>query len=669
MRAMKRTALRFVSPWIPAAALALAACRFEASASRETTDAQGRTVVESRHTEGGIPDRGVGLAQKSVEPDAKRLHDDVAWLADDAQQGRRAGTEAGKKAGDWIANRCKQLGLKPMGDHGEFEQKFEVPKPVEVGPSSSLKWNGPKAGSATLGDGVQPMFCSSGGEAHGNLDWRGYSLINGDKNWNDYASRCDGEVVLIVRGTPPSAPTTKPAEPAAAANPHGGNVEQGDGWGNSASLFLKVMNAKKNGAAAVLIAPHPSQADEPLPAFDFSRVAASGIPAVFVSAEIADQIYVGWREAVQQTDEREKSGEWPSSSAVKSSTSPLGTSVEPDIAVSADIKREKGPAYNVLGLLQGTNHDRVVVVGAHYDHLGLGGEGSLAPNAYGQVHNGADDNASGTATVLEIARVMSKGPKPACDVLFALWSGEELGLLGSEYWAQNPTIPLDRVVANLNLDMVGRAGNGSLEVLGVGSADPFMNWLKGAAPATGLTLKLNSSGQGIGGSDHQTFLKRKIPALFFFSGVHADYHKPSDDTERFESDGAAKVAALGVEIVRSMCAAGDLEFVEPPPPTDAAANQPKVGSPFRVWFGTVPEYSYEGKGLLLAGTSAGSPAEKAGMLKDDVVLQVGDVVIDNINDFMYALQTYKPGDVVLTRYLRDGKEETVRITLATRDAQ
>lgn len=668
MRVMKRTALRFVSPWIPAAALALAACRFEASASRETTDAQGRTVVESRHTEGGIPDRGVGLEQKAIAPDAKRLHDDVAWLADDAQQGRRAGTEAGKKAGDWIADRCKQLGLKPLGDQGEFEQKFEVPKPVEVGRGSYVDWgpgnaskaaNDPTSGSGV--DQVVPAFCSSAGTASGKLEFRGYGIINADKNRNDYETRCDGKVVMIVRGTPPIPKTSDATAPT--ENPHGGNVEAGDGWGNSGSLFLKVMNAKKNGAVAVLIAPHPSQMNESLPQFDFSRVAVSGIPAVFVTADVADQLDPVWSDVIRAEDSSATTG------GSYTIVSPMGFDDIPQVSVYADIKREKGAAYNVLGLLPGTNHDRVVVVGGHYDHLGLGGEGSLAPNAYGQVHNGADDNASGTATVLEIARVMSKGPKPACDVLFALWSGEELGLLGSEFWAQHPTVPLDHVVANLNLDMVGRAGNGSLEVLGVGSADPFMNWLKGAAPATGLTLKLNSSGQGIGGSDHQTFLKRKIPALFFFSGVHADYHKPSDDTERFEQDGAAKVAALGVEIVRSMCAAGDLEFVEPPPPTDAAANQPKVGSPFRVWFGTVPEYSYEGKGLLLAGTSAGSPAEKAGMLKDDVILQVGDVVIDSINDFMYALQTYKPGDVVLTRYLRDGKEETVRITLATRDAQ
>jgi hypothetical protein len=254
-------------------------------------------------------------------------------------------------------------------------------------------------------------------------------------------------------------------------------------------------------------------------------------------------------------------------------------------------------------------------------------------------------------------------------VLFALWSGEELGLLGSEYWAQHPTVPIAHVVANLNLDMVGRAGKGSIAVLGVGSCAPFEAWMKEEGPTVGLDLKLSGSGEGIGGSDHQTFLKRKIPALFFFSGVHADYHKPSDDTERFEADGAQKVAALGIDVVRRLCSAKELAWVDPPAPETVNPSAPKAGGGFRVWFGTVPEYSFEGPGLLLAGTSAGSPAEKAGMLKGDILLQVGDIEIANINDFMYALQTYKPGDVVLARFLRDNKEESVRVTLATRDAQ
>jgi len=348
----------------------------------------------------------------------------------------------------------------------------------------------------------------------------------------------------------------------------------------------------------------------------------------------------------------------------------LGRSLDelraPTARVRADVERAKGPAYNVLARLPGVDSSRVVLVGAHYDHLGYGGEGSLAPDAQGQVHNGADDNASGTAAVLEIARRAKSGAKPACDVVFALWSGEELGLLGSEHWAQHPTVPLERVVANLNLDMVGRAESGALSVLGVGSAEPFESWLSSAAQHAGFELKLNRSGQGVGGSDHQTFLKRRIPALHFFTGVHADYHKPSDDVDKFEANGAARVAFLCAEVVARIEGAPRLAWGDPPKSDE---NQERTGGRFSVWFGTVPEYSYEGVGLLLSGTSAGSPAEKAGMLAGDVLIRVGDIQIDTIHDFVFALQTYKPGDVVLAKFLRDGVEESVRVTLSTRDAQ
>jgi hypothetical protein len=204
---------------------------------------------------------GVALdepAGSSLDEVARRLREDVGWLADDAQEGRRAGTEAGRRAGEWIAARMRELGLAPAGAGGSYLQEFQVPLPVQVGPGSSV---GEVRGAAD----VMPLFCSSGGAAAGPLEWRGYGIVAADKGWNDYGTRCDGKVVVVVRGTPPesAAPSTEAAEGA-----QGGNVQAGEGWGNSGSLFLKVMNAKKNGAVAVVVVPHPSQKDEPLPPFD-----------------------------------------------------------------------------------------------------------------------------------------------------------------------------------------------------------------------------------------------------------------------------------------------------------------------------------------------------------------------------------------------------------------
>lgn len=581
------------------------------------------------------------LLSRSASP-VDRLTTDVAWLADDAQEGRRAGTEAGLRAGTWIAARFAALGLEPAGERG-FLQEFDVPRPVELGAGSAVQ-------GVSRPDEVMPIFCSGGGEAVGEVTWRGYGIVSGEHKWNDFAESCSGRVVMIVRGTPP-APKVESNDAESAQNPHG-NVQAGDGWGNAGSLFLKVMNAKRAGAVAVLVAPHPSQSDEPLPAFDFGRAAQSDVPALFISQRVANELVPNYAEAILALDQ---------------GSAPVAVRAAGSARVVADVRRAMGPATNVLARLRGRSSERCIVVGAHYDHLGYGGEGSLAGGAVREVHNGADDNASGTAVVLEMARELASGEPLACDVVFALWSGEELGLLGSEFWAKNPTVSLARVSANLNLDMVGRAGNGSMAVLGAGSCEPFETWLTELGPAVGLDLKVSRSGQGVGGSDHQTFLKRKIPALHFFTGVHADYHKPSDDVERFESEGAHKVARLGVEFVRRAAAAPALAWIEPPAP-EATPGQARGGG-FRVWFGSVPEYSYQGKGILLAGTSAGSPAEKAGLLAGDVLIQVGDVEIGSMNDFMYALQTYKPGDVVLSRFVRDGQTLSVRMTLTSREAQ
>ncbi|HVS12064.1 MAG TPA: M28 family peptidase, partial [Planctomycetota bacterium] len=592
----------------------------------------------------------------SAEPDPARLLADVTWLADDLREGRRAGTPPAKAVSFWLEKRLQELGLEPAGEDG-FRQVFEVPLPAEDGGGSwiveskeePMKWPGEAFevmvdyidfAARVLAPDVVPLFCSDAGELRGTSRWVGYGISKPELGLDDYAATPaePAEIFVMLRGVPPYPPAA------------GG---EGATWADAASLFNKVMTAKRKGAKAVFVVQHPDEED-PLPRFDTSRSAQAGIPALMITAEAAKRLGIEIERLVEAAEHPELDGG--------------GTAIAmPRLALNADVRRQKGKAWNVLGRLKGERSDRVVVLGAHYDHLGRGGDGSLAPDQQGEIHNGADDNASGTAVVLEIARLLAAGPPPGSDVVFARWSGEEQGLLGSEHWAQHPTVPLENVRANLNLDMVGRAGKGKLQVLGAGTAAEFAPWLEEMELGCGLDLAVSSSGQGVGGSDHMTFLKRRIPALHFFSGVHADYHKPSDDVERFEAEGAAKVAALGGELVRRMAAADSLAYVEPPAP--AADPHAAASGGWRVWFGTVPEYSYEGPGLKLSGTSAGSPAEKAGLLAGDVIVKVGDHEIGTIYDFMFALSSFKPGDVVETRFLREGKEESVRVTLATRDAQ
>ena len=596
---------------------------------------------------------------RASSPEAPRISQDVRWLADDAREGRRAGTEGEAEAARWLGQRLEALGLEPAGTDG-FLQPFEVPLPVRDGGGSRVAFSEggqrveldgrtPPAPAAEPGAETQeaprelvPLFCSSGAEREGRLVFAGYGIASADLKRDDYAGLdVKDAVVLIVRGTPPDALLPPKTEaPAGAENPHGAPVTA-SGWGGAGAVFYKVMEAKRRGAAAVIVAQHPEK-QEPMLRFEEGGAAEARIPALHVSAALAERVLPGFAAAVAALD----GGGAPSAGEART------------VALKSDVVREHGTAHNVLGRLPGRDAHKTLVIGAHMDHLGRGGPGSLSGGGQGQIHNGADDNASGTATVLEVARCLVAGPPPAGDVLYALWSGEELGLLGSEHWAEAPTVALADVVANVNLDMVGRADNGKLQVLGAGSAKPLAGYLSIAAPRAGLELEVSLSGQGVGGSDHQTFLNHEIPALHLFSGLHPDYHRPSDDHERFEADGARRVAVLVLSLVEQVQAGGALTWVAPP----KGATEPVRGG-FNTRFGSQPDYTYEGPGLRLGATSPGSPAEKAGLLRGDVIVGFGSLAIDGMADYMYALNAHKPGDVVVVRYLRDGVEETCRATL------
>ncbi len=544
--------------------------------------------------------------------EAARLQSDVAWLAADARQGRRAGTEAARECAIWLAERMRSLGLEPAGEQG-YLQEFEVALPAKPGASSSLAL-GEKKTTGTL---VQPLIYSETGDAAGAFVDCGYGIESDaeDHKRNDFELvDPKGAIALVRRGVPQDAGDPKT-------------------WGSSADILTKIMNAKRHGALGVVLVCKDAGS---IPAFDTSRGGKSGLPCVATTYEALG-------------------------AAVDSPSLALGQG-----SLHAEIVREQGKAYNVLGRLPGADRQRTIVVGAHYDHLGQGGEGSLAPNEIGAIHHGADDNASGSATALEIARLAASRGEPACDVVFALWSGEEEGLLGSEHWGEHPTVPLAQVSANLNLDMVGRAGNGKLQVLGAGTAPEFAALLEAANAQKILDLSVSTSGATLGGSsDHQSFLKRQIPALFFFSGLHADYHKPSDTADKFESEGAAKVATLGLEVVERLAAAPKFAFVDVRPAKGAPAAAPDKNST-RAWFGSVPSMSFDGRGVLLDGTSAGSPAERAGFLKGDVIVQIADVKIDALDDMQYALTHYKAGDTLTIVYMRDGNQFERRVTLANR---
>jgi hypothetical protein len=316
---------------------------------------------------------------------------------------------------------------------------------------------------------------------------------------------------------------------------------------------------------------------------------------------------------------------------------------------------------NVVGVLPGRDPDlrnEIVIVGAHYDHLGPGHFGALDPDSTGAVHNGADDNASGTSALIHIARKLSASP-PARTVVFIAFSGEEAGLLGSAYYVKHPIFPLVRTYAMVNMDMVGRLRSDRLLVFGSATAAEFGGILDSLNAIARFDLK--AAGDGWGRSDQSSFYAAGKPVLHIFTDLHEDYHRSTDDWEKINVDGLERVADFTAAIVRTLAnRRSALTFVNVPPPA------PVAGAGYGAYLGTVPDMSENPGGVRLTGVRAGSPAEKAGLKGNDIIVQIGESPVPDLQAMTNALREHKPGDVVEIRFLRDGVEQRVSVTLGTR---
>ncbi|HEY7029300.1 MAG TPA: M28 family peptidase [Gemmatimonadales bacterium] len=320
---------------------------------------------------------------------------------------------------------------------------------------------------------------------------------------------------------------------------------------------------------------------------------------------------------------------------------------------------------NVIGVLPGRDpklRDEIILVGAHYDHLGRGGFGSLDPDSTGKVHNGADDNASGAAALIHIARRLAVQP-PARTVVFVAFSGEEEGLLGSAYYVRNPAFPLASVYAMINLDMVGRLRDDHLIIYGSATASEFQGLIDSLNTQAGFVI--TSRGDGYGPSDQSSFYGAGRPVLHIFTDLHEDYHRTTDDWDKINADGLAKVADFTTELVRALASRpGSLNFVSRAAPVDSAP--PPVTPGYGAYLGTVPDMSENPGGVRLTGVRAGSPAEKAGLRGSDVIVSIGGMPTPDLEAMTIALRAHKAGDVVDVRYVRAGVEQTVSVTLGTR---
>jgi hypothetical protein len=720
------------------------------------------------------------LAQSNAKPfvpDVTRLRAHITYLASDKLEGRRTGTPGAEEAARFVAGEFKHLRLSPGGDKSlhngkdesmgrvqSFMQTFPYVASVELGKGNALTL-ATRAGmgdaetlALRVGEDWMPLGFSANGKVESApVVFVGYGITAADQNYDDYSGfKKSGGVAVALAGTPDG------------DNPHGKFARAGE-------LRFKAAAARAAGARAlVIIAREEKFKDDKLTSLKYDNAGGdAGLPVVVVSRQSAARI-IGLKDASEFA--------WVEK-ALNESTTPVANGVRPidllrfpstakPLSLTTDIVRKNTPSANVVGVLEGSDpklKNQVIVIGAHYDHLGRGGEGSLAARE-GEIHHGADDNASGTAGMLELARLLSnEREKMRRTVVFIAFSGEEEGLIGSSYYVQNPARPIEQTVAMINMDMIGRLREGALNVGGIGTAAEWRGWVKEANKGYQVTLDpsitgaptqpdtgagtqpegvdksdgkskdsdkakneakdkakddgkdkakddgkdggkgeakkrgqgsgqvigieegrdnrgqpipiiingtngrpavtatpaerfaLRLSEDGLGPSDHSSFYLRRVPVLFFFTGSHEDYHKPSDTADRINYDGEARVLQFVRDIIY------DLQSSDKRPTYAVAkteANSRSTG--FRVYLGTVPSYAESTDGLKLDGVREGSPAEKAGLKTGDKVVKLAGHDVRNVYDYTQALSEMKAGQEYEVEVLRDGQRLTLKITPAAR---
>ena len=343
------------------------------------------------------------------------------------------------------------------------------------------------------------------------------------------------------------------------------------------------------------------------------------------------------------------------------------------VTLMTQVERRMAEANNVVAVVPGRHwpDGQVVVVGAHYDHLGLGGEGSLDPDGYGTVHNGADDNASGTAVLLDVGRRLVAGGPLEHSVVLAAFTGEERGLWGSARFVEEPPVPLDRVVAMINMDMVGRLESGGLTVFGVGTAEEWTSILDRVTADLEPPLEYTGAPDGYGPSDHASFYARDIPVLHFFTNTHTEYHRPGDDADRIDGPGLTRISAVVAETVTRLADGAPLTLIRgagaPAVASSSPDDDPAPSRGYGAYLGSIPDMSGAvDSGVRLTGVREGSPAAAAGIQAGDVLVEMAGREITDLYALTYVLRDHQPGDEIEVAYVRDGERRTVRVTLGRR---
>ena len=582
----------------------------------------------------------------------------IEFLADDALEGRMTGSDGAKRAAEHIATQFEELHLKPVGDAADYFQEFEFTAGRRIiseenrfhltrqmhGAEQELEFS--------VEQDFQPLSFSRNGVVEGEVVFVGYGLfVPGElgEGYDAYAGLdVKDKIVVALRYVPEEV-----------------TPERRQQLNRYAGLRYKAMQAREQGAKAFLVVagPNSPNAGKLIPLDFDSSLADSGIVAASISDTLANALFA--------TSGKDLKG--VQSGLDVENPHFLGQFPLPGVKVKivVSIEKVKKTDQNVVALLSPpelTDDTEYIVVGAHYDHIGYGEIGSLARKGEeGQIHNGADDNASGTAVVLELATTLSEASKAHPEkfkrgVIFALWSGEELGLMGSTHFVNHPIVPLEKVVAYVNFDMVGRLRENKLILQGVGSSSAWTKLIEKRNVPIGFNLTLQADPYLP--TDVTAFYPKEVPVLSFFTGGHEDYNRPTDDPETLNYTGIERISRLAHGIVLDV-----ISTAERPEYVRVERSQSEGGSrdTLRAYLGTIPDYTTEGTGVKLSGVRADGPADKAGLKGGDTIVEFGGQEIANIYDYTYALDAVKIGEPVEVVVLRDGKRVKLTVTPEARN--
>ncbi len=582
-------------------------------------------VIRSKRAENGNVNSPISTSE---------LFRHIQYLASDELAGRLAGTAGAEKAAAYVAREFEKQGLTPAPGKQSRLQSFTFISGVELGADNRLSV---VAEPLELKRDFMPTSFSLTGDFQGPAIFAGHGISAPALKYDDYQNiEVKDRFVFVLRYGPEG------------NNPHGQFHRQH-------ALRYKALTAREKGARGIVYVDDEEQfSKSTLSKLRYDAdFADSGIAALSISLPKARELF---KRAGLDLDALKKE--------IASTKKPVTRDLpQIQLAFHCELRKLTPTTANVVGVLEGSDpvlKNEAIVIGAHYDHIGLGDLGSLAEGSGRQIHNGADDNASGTAGLIELARISARErANLKRSLVFVAFSAEEEGLLGSKHYVSSPAFPLEKTVAMINMDMIGRMKDDRVIVGGSGTSPQWKELLPGLKP-TNLDLKFQDDGYGP--SDHASFYAKDIPVLFFFTGVHQDYHRPSDDTEKISLQGASKV----LELVLKTAHALSQQDARPAFSKAKDSKESRGRGEFRVYLGTIPDYGEEVEGVKLSGVRDGSPAAKGGMKGGDIIVECAGRQIKNVYDYTFVLGERKPGEVVEIVVRRGNERVRLQVTLEER---